>query len=225
MLQFGPDGYLYASVGDGDSGIFNAPGLFAQRRDSLLGSILRIDPRAGDPYAVPAGNPFVGVEGALPEIWAYGLRNPWRFWIDHETGVMLIGDAGHERRQEVDLVPRGPSGPNFGWPCFEGTPPFDTAASCDGAVPQDGRIADSDVLDVEVPRLRRRRRRTRLRDLPRRRRVPPRPEAGALIDPCNRSLLVSSRHLRPPRYRRAREFSSATQAAARRPSQIGVRRM
>jgi glucose/arabinose dehydrogenase len=134
MLQFGPDGFLYASVGDGDSGVFNPPGFYAQRRDELLGDILRIDPRSGDPYAVPADNPFVGVAGVRPEIWAYGLRNPWRFWIDHETGSMFVADAGNQRREEIDLVRRGQSGLNFGWPCFEGTLPFDTAATCDGAV-------------------------------------------------------------------------------------------
>ena len=148
MLQFGPDGFLYASVGDGDSGILNPPGFFAQRRDDLLGDILRIDPRAGDPYAVPADNPFVDLSGVRPEIWAYGLRNPWRFWIDPETGSMFIGDAGNERREEIDLAARGRTGLNFGWPCFEGSLPFDPAASCDGAVPplldyprQDGACA------------------------------------------------------------------------------------
>jgi len=135
MLQFGPDGFLYASVGDGDSGVFNPPGFFAQRRDELLGDILRIDPRAGEPYAIPADNPFVGVDGVRPEIWAYGLRNPWRFWIDHETGATFVADAGNQRREEVDLVRRGQAGLNFGWPCFEGTLPFDTAATCDGPVP------------------------------------------------------------------------------------------
>jgi glucose/arabinose dehydrogenase len=200
MLQFGPDGYLYASVGDGDSGVLNPPGLFAQRREELLGDILRIDPRRGEPYDVPADNPFVGVDGVRPEIWAYGLRNPWRFWIDDVTGATYIADAGHERREEVDLVPRGLSGLNFGWPCFEGTLPFDSTATCDRAVaplldfPRDngvctiiggvvsrdpriaalegrylyadfclgritavavqgGRVADSDDLDVVVPRL------------------------------------------------------------------------
>jgi glucose/arabinose dehydrogenase len=134
MLQFGPDGYLYASVGDGDSGVYTPPGFFAQRLDSLLGSILRIDPR-GDPYAVPRDNPFVGVEGVRPEIWAYGLRNPWRFWIDPETADLYLGDAGNERREEIDLAQHGVSGLNFGWPCFEGTLPFDADAACEDAVP------------------------------------------------------------------------------------------
>jgi glucose/arabinose dehydrogenase len=134
MLQFGPDGYLYASIGDGDSGVYTPPGYFAQRLDSLLGTILRIDPR-GDPYTVPDDNPFVGLDGVRPEIWAYGLRNPWRFWIDPETSDLYLGDAGNERREEIDLVEHGASGLNFGWPCFEGTLPFDSDATCDGAVP------------------------------------------------------------------------------------------
>ncbi len=134
MLQFGPDGFLYASVGDGDSGVLNPPGFFAQRRDDLLGGILRIDPRTGDPYTVPSDNPFVGVDGVRPEIWAFGLRNPWRFWIDSESGSMFVADAGNERREEIDLMPRGQPGLNFGWPCFEGTLPFDLTASCDSPV-------------------------------------------------------------------------------------------
>jgi glucose/arabinose dehydrogenase len=135
MLQFGPDGYLYASVGDGDSGVLNPPGFFAQRRDSLLGTILRIDPRHGAPYAIPPGNPFVAEPGASPEIWAYGLRNPWRFWIDPATRSMFIADAGNAQREEVSLASLDHAGPNFGWPCFEGTAPFDTTRSCPGARP------------------------------------------------------------------------------------------
>jgi glucose/arabinose dehydrogenase len=135
MLQFGPDGYLYASVGDGDPGAVNRAGHFAQTLDDLLGNILRIDPRGGDPYGVPADNPFVGRNGdTRPEIWAYGLRNPWRFWIDHPTRTMLIGDAGATAREEVDLVPLDRPGVNFGWPCFEGTLVFDTTASCQDPV-------------------------------------------------------------------------------------------
>ncbi len=135
MLQFGPDGDLYLSVGDGDSGVVHPPGFFAQRRDDLLGDILRIDPRHGDPYAVPADNPFVGVAGVRPEIWAYGLRNPWRFWIDPGTDDTYVADAGEGAREEIDLIPKGTSGQNFGWPCFEGTVPFDPAAQCADPVP------------------------------------------------------------------------------------------
>lgn len=135
MLQFGPDGYLYASVGDGDSGVLNPPGFFAQRKDSLLGTILRIDPRSGDPYAVPADNPFVGEPGARPEIWALGLRNPWRFWIDSPSASLFVADAGNARREEIDLVTTSSPGANFGWPCFEGSLPFDATRSCVGAIP------------------------------------------------------------------------------------------
>jgi glucose/arabinose dehydrogenase len=130
MLQFGPDGYLYASVGDGDPGVLNPAGFFAQRLDVLLGKILRIDPRHGEPFAIPPSNPFVGVTGARPEIWAYGLRNPWRFWIDPETGSMIIGDVGSTSREELNFVARGKSGQNFGWPCFEGTLVFDPDVAC-----------------------------------------------------------------------------------------------
>jgi glucose/arabinose dehydrogenase len=131
MLQFGPDSYLYASVGDGDPGAVNKAGHFAQTLDDLLGNILRIDPRNGDPYAVPADNPFAGRDaGSRGEIWAYGLRNPWRFWIDHQTRRMFIGDAGATTREEVDLVSLDRAGVNFGWPCYEGTFAFDESATC-----------------------------------------------------------------------------------------------
>ena len=137
MLQFGPDGYLYVAVGDGDSGVLNPPGAFAQTLDDLLGNILRIDPRQdGDqPYTVPEANPFVGVEGARPEIWAYGLRNPWRFWVDSKTGDLYLGDVGEGAREEIDYEPAGKGGFNFGWPCLEGTAVFDPTATCPGAVP------------------------------------------------------------------------------------------
>lgn len=72
----------------------------------------------------------MGVPGARPEIWAYGLRNPWRFWIDPATSTMYIGDVGAGAREEIDLVPAGGKGMNFGWPCLEGSEPFDRSASC-----------------------------------------------------------------------------------------------
>ena len=134
MLQFGPDDRLYASVGDGDPGVLNPAGAFAQRLDVLLGTIIRIDPQAGDPYAVPADNPFATVAGARPEIWAYGLRNPWRFWIDFQTNVLYVPDVGSTSREEINVVTRSGRGVNFGWPCFEGTVVFDDMASCKGAV-------------------------------------------------------------------------------------------
>jgi glucose/arabinose dehydrogenase len=136
MLQFGPDGYLYMAVGDGDSGVLNPPGAFAQTLNDLLGNILRIDPRAsGDqPYTVPDSNPFVGVPGDQPEIWSYGFRNPWRFWVDQVTGDLYIGDVGEGVREEIDYEPAGKGGFNFGWPCFEGTVVFDPTATCPNAV-------------------------------------------------------------------------------------------
>ena len=124
MLQFGPDGYLYVAVGDGDSGVINPPGAFAQTLDDLLGDILRIDPlrpTATDPYSIPGTNPFAGKGGARGEVWDYGLRNPWRFWIDPVTGDLYVGDAGEGLREEIDYVEGNRGGLNFGWPCFEGS--------------------------------------------------------------------------------------------------------
>ena len=135
MLQFGPDGDLYVSVGDGDPGVLHKAGAFAQRLDVLLGRILRIDPRRGDPFAVPADNPFVGVPDARPEIWAYGLRNPWRFWIDRETDTLYVPDVGSTSREEINVVPNRGRADNFGWPCFEGSLVFDASAMCSRAMP------------------------------------------------------------------------------------------
>jgi glucose/arabinose dehydrogenase len=122
MMQFGPDGDLYISVGDGGANPPSIPiGASGQTIDDLLGSILRIDPRGGDPYAIPQDNPFVATPGARPEIVAYGLRNPWRFWIDPDTRTMLIGDVGEGSREEIDRMPLDQLGLDFGWPCEEGT--------------------------------------------------------------------------------------------------------
>jgi glucose/arabinose dehydrogenase len=143
MMQFGRDGLLYVSVGDGDSGVLNKPGAFAQRRDDLLGNILRIDPLGGDPYAVPDTNPFVGQPDVRPEVWAYGLRNPWRFWLDPATGELYVADVALAGPEEIDWLPYGADGRNFGWPCFEGTRPFDATESCPGAV--------TPVLEYLVP--------------------------------------------------------------------------
>jgi glucose/arabinose dehydrogenase len=135
MLQFGTDGYLYASIGDGDPGVLHPAGFFAQQLDSLLGRILRIDPRGDTPYAIPSDNPFVRTAGARAETWAYGLRNPWRFWIDSVTGELYIADVGSTSREELDLVQPGTSGQNFGWPCYEGTVVFNAASTCNAPVP------------------------------------------------------------------------------------------
>lgn len=125
-LEFGPDGYLYISVGDGGSA--GDPQNFAQNMNSRLGKMLRIDVHGGSPFAIPADNPFVGQSGILPEIWASGLRNPWRFGFDALTGDMWIGDVGQNAREEVNFWPASNnSGPDFGWRCREGNQNYNTS--------------------------------------------------------------------------------------------------
>jgi glucose/arabinose dehydrogenase len=117
-LAFGPDGYLYIGLGDGGSA--GDPQGNAQRVDTFLGKLLRLDVDSGEPYAIPSDNPFAG-GGGLPEIWAYGLRNPWRFSFDFPTGQLFIGDVGQGKWEEVDWQPPGsPSPANFGWNLREG---------------------------------------------------------------------------------------------------------
>lgn len=123
QLQFGPDGYLYIGTGDGGSG--GDPWGNAQSMGTLLGKMLRIDVDAGNPYGIPADNPFKGKSGARPEIWAYGLRNPWRFSFDPGTGDMYIADVGEGKWEEVDLQPGGSrGGQNYGWNLLEGSHKF-----------------------------------------------------------------------------------------------------
>lgn len=118
-LDFGPDGYLYVGFGDGGSG--NDPQNNAQTMSTVLGKMIRIDVHSASPYAVPPDNPFVSTPGVLPEIWASGLRNPWRFGFDQENGDLWIGDVGQNAWEEVDHWPAGDnSGPDFGWRCREG---------------------------------------------------------------------------------------------------------
>ena len=116
MLAFGPDGYLY--VGTGDGGGAGDPFGNGQSLDTLLGKILRIDVDSGDPYGIPADNPFA-TGGGMPEIWAYGLRNPWRFSIDRLTVAMFIGDVGQDNFEEVDVEGPGQGGRNYGWNVME----------------------------------------------------------------------------------------------------------
>lgn len=120
-LGFGPDGYLYISSGDG-GGADDQHGTYGngQNRSTLLGKILRIDVDNGDPYSIPDGNPFKGHATYSPEIWAFGLRNPWRCSFDRETGNLWIGDVGQGAREEIDSIPAGVGGLNFGWRPREG---------------------------------------------------------------------------------------------------------
>jgi glucose/arabinose dehydrogenase len=130
---FGPDGYLYIGMGDGGSG--GDPLGNGQRLDTLLGKLLRIDvtspPPDGKGYAIPPTNPFVGRQGAMPEIWAYGLRNPWRFSFDRSTGALWIGDVGQGRYEEVDRALDGGRGANYGWNIMEGSHCYPDGDSCD----------------------------------------------------------------------------------------------
>lgn len=120
QLQFGADGYLYISTGDGaDPG---DPYNNSQNSGSLLGKILRIDVNSGTPYSIPPSNPFVGPGDPLDEIWSLGLRNPWRFSFDPLTNDLWIGDVGQRRWEEINVQPAGtPGGRNYGWDCYEGT--------------------------------------------------------------------------------------------------------
>ncbi len=126
QLQFGADGYLYIAVGDG--GGAGDPFGHGQNPFTELGTIVRIDVDRGDPYAVPAGNPFADGVGGLPEIWAYGLRNPWRFSFD--DGLIYIGDVGQSGWEEVNVAGAGAGGINYGWATMEGPGCFESAA-CD----------------------------------------------------------------------------------------------
>jgi glucose/arabinose dehydrogenase len=128
QLAFGPDGYLYIGLGDGGSG--GDPLGNAQNLGILLGSILRIDVSGlsgpGD-YEIPADNPFVGTTGAQAEIWAYGLRNPWRFSFDSETGLLWAGDVGQSLWEEIDIIIKGA---NYGWNIMEGSHCYSPATGC-----------------------------------------------------------------------------------------------
>ena len=120
-LAFGPDGMLHVGLGDG--GGAGDPARNGQDPTSLLGTILRIDVDAGggEPYAIPPDNPFADGEDGAPEVAHFGLRNPWRFAFDPETGDLWIGDVGQATREEVDRVPAGTLGANLGWSTWEGT--------------------------------------------------------------------------------------------------------
>jgi glucose/arabinose dehydrogenase len=129
-ISFAPDGYLYIATGDGGSG--GDPHNNGQRLDTLLGKILRIDVDArtgGRRYGIPSDNPLVGQPGR-DEIWAYGLRNPWRFGIDREAGTIWIGDVGQDSLEEVNRQPLSAAGVNYGWNVMEGNECYPPGASC-----------------------------------------------------------------------------------------------
>jgi len=132
QLAFGPDRYLY--IGTGDGGSAGDPDNNSQNRTSLLGKLLRIDvdhPKGGKPYGIPSSNPFVKDGNAAPEVWAYGLRNPWRFSFDRATGDLYIADVGQNAWEEVDVQrASSPGGENFGWRYMEGAHCYDPPEGC-----------------------------------------------------------------------------------------------
>ena len=132
-IVFGPDGMMYIGLGDG--GGSGDPQGNGQNLNTYLGKILRIDPAGGSPYAIPSDNPFVDDPDALDEIWAYGLRNPWRFSFDAVTGELWIADVGQNLIEEVDLAPAGVGGQNYGWSLMEGSLPFAGAEPADHTPP------------------------------------------------------------------------------------------
>lgn len=138
-IELGPDGLLYIGTGDGGAG--GDPERRALNLGSLLGKMLRIDPvpdENGNGYSIPSDNPFVGVDGARPEIWAVGLRNPWRFSFDRATNDLWIADVGQNDWEEIDVAwaqDGGGAGMNFGWSAFEGTHRYNEDQSATGVTP------------------------------------------------------------------------------------------
>jgi len=129
QLQFGPDGYLYIGMGDGGSG--GDPSNLAQDLTTLLGKMLRIDVDKGLPYTIPQDNPFVGNPQARDEIWSTGLRNPWRFSFDRQTGDMFIADVGQRSWEEVNFQPSTSlGGENYGWRLMEASQCYNPAIGC-----------------------------------------------------------------------------------------------
>ena len=130
-LAFGADGYLYIASGDGGSA--GDPGDRAQSLNTLLGKILRLDvdnTSNGNNYAIPADNPFFGSTSSRQEIWAYGLRNPWKFSFDRTTNDLWIGDVGQNAIEEINMVASTASGINYGWRCYEGNTVYNTSGNC-----------------------------------------------------------------------------------------------
>ncbi|QDV08741.1 Soluble aldose sugar dehydrogenase YliI precursor [Planctomycetes bacterium Poly30] len=132
-LEFGRDGYLYVLLGDG--GNPGDPGCNSQDPSTLMGSLMRIDVDSAFPYAVPADNPFVGDPAIRDEIWHRGFRHPWKWSFDRVTGDLWIADVGQATREEIDFVPAGVGGLNFGWKVMEGTACFNASGCAAGVAP------------------------------------------------------------------------------------------
>ncbi|HEY4721790.1 MAG TPA: PQQ-dependent sugar dehydrogenase, partial [Anaerolineae bacterium] len=133
QLQFGPDGYLYIGTGDG-GGQGDQHGQFGngQNLNVLLGKLLRIDVNGAQPYAIPPSNPFVNAKDVRAEIWAYGLRNPWRFSFDRVTGALYIADVGQSLYEEIDFQSASSTGgENYGWRSMEGLHCYNPSSGCD----------------------------------------------------------------------------------------------
>lgn len=128
LIKFGPDGMLYIAMGDGGGG--GDPDGNGQNLETLHGSMLRIDVDGGDPYAIPDDNPYAGEGDARAEIWASGLRNPWRFSFDHTAGLLYVGDVGQNRLEEINVVPASQAGVNYGWNTMEGSTCYEPSTGC-----------------------------------------------------------------------------------------------
>jgi glucose/arabinose dehydrogenase len=135
QVAFGPDGFLYLGLGDGGSG--GDPDDNGQDKNTWFGKVLRLDIDKGDPYSIPASNPFATTKDAKPEVWAWGLRNPWRFSFDRTTHDLYIGDVGQSKYEEIDFQKASSKGgENYGWRCYEGQHVFNT----DGCMPAEGYV-------------------------------------------------------------------------------------
>jgi glucose/arabinose dehydrogenase len=128
LVMFGPDGMLYIGMGDGGSG--GDPQGNGQNPRALLGKMLRINVSRGEPYTVPAGNPFANEQRGAPEVWATGMRNPWRFSFDRSANLLYIGDVGQNREEEINVAPANRAGINYGWNIMEGSSCF-RSSRCD----------------------------------------------------------------------------------------------
>ena len=129
LVAFGPDGKLYIGMGDGGGG--GDPDETGQDPLHLLGKLLRLDVDGAAPYAIPPDNPFAGRSDRRPEIWATGLRNPWRFSWDRTANLLFVADVGQNRLEEINVVPAAQAGVNYGWDVMEGSDCFEPGSGCD----------------------------------------------------------------------------------------------